>query len=1206
MEEQRSVGSGGGVRSFDENARRRSLGPSDFIATAATDASLLLASLEQAPVEDEAEAALIEVLERRQVTFDADPAFDNILLNNNFSAGSPSFGGKLLSPSRPRPPLARRRVVSHTGHGSRHRSRGRNLLPGDLDQIITSSDRDNSNIDMDIPPAKSGESQGATSESSSSNRRPSLQRRRSSTRFHRRVISSLPAGLDPNASDSSQQGTMVGLTDAGERSLLISRALQTFNDESENKASLTMPNNAMSEASGLHDLLGIMESKRDQENESANQGGGNSRGSLQGGSGQGGSKAGGSRNGSSRNGSGRNGGSIFSGGGGGRSSTGARSRGESSGARRGRPFFGMSSPWSNDGDLSNVEALLQAAERVQELCQIPEDEEEEEAFANVEQQNANFLSQVAASHPDVEPIDLEDLDGATNEHTPMLKRTRRKAQIGLESSTSQSTFRKVVSWVDNFRKQMRLLAVSFDFPYVAKSLWDFIQNEVAMYLVPALAVSAFLFYHLSNPSPKIIANDATISWWILFGMRNYITLQLAYGSEYVLVDVLALNSTLLLEVVGPLITLYIIQAKGLPLVFIFWGLWSLVLIQNSDGWLSWTGIEMFTKAENHDGGILEGDTYVELLASLIMIGVATTIKRTVLALFLGKRIYFHYKKKVERVMLEMLLLTEVSDLSQAIDDFDFVEEEEKVARGLGVSTKGSIAQTFKNTTMADIAKKQLRSTSATIDHDSEEEDKNNEDVNLSLSLDDNDEPLQLLPSNPTWNTLRRDMSTQSDTSDASLRDSPLRQAPATEVPEGLPPVQNINEPVRNLLRNTSTTSQIKSLLYRWEEPVNKQDKEIEDPTIHDILQFRKALSFLEDSHPFGLSFGPAFSRDSCIKSSKALYRRLLALTPGSTVLHFDVIGVLAYNSDGSFDEKKAKELVKLFRPDKHDEISLLAFVQSCDSAYKKLRYLRAGTGNSTLIDEVLENFFNGVFSFCLALGVMTILQMSPWTLLVSMSTILVSFAFAFGPSAAQIIEGCIMIAVRRPFDLGDRIAIADSSDKPQDCDPGYNATWLVEDCNLFTTTLRLSKSNEIATVKNGTIADKKIINHNRSDRALVNIVLSLKSSVTHEEATIVKSAIEQYILDNPRIWVVLINFRVINVDPCNDVTTYSIRVQHQRTWQDLLPVLTARGDLQQFCTQVLIQLNIHYEQRPAIINDIYIKELPEEYTTKLMSPPVFG
>jgi hypothetical protein len=62
------------------------------------------------------------------------------------------------------------------------------------------------------------------------------------------------------------------------------------------------------------------------------------------------------------------------------------------------------------------------------------------------------------------------------------------------------------------------------------------------------------------------------------------------------------------------------------------------------------------------------------------------------------------------------------------------------------------------------------------------------------------------------------------------------------------------------------------------------------------------------------------------------------------VLHFDVIGVLAYNTDGTFDDKKAKSLVKLFRPDKFHEVSLLHFVQSCDGIYKRIRYLRASVG----------------------------------------------------------------------------------------------------------------------------------------------------------------------------------------------------------------------------------------------------------------------
>ena len=59
----------------------------------------------------------------------------------------------------------------------------------------------------------------------------------------------------------------------------------------------------------------------------------------------------------------------------------------------------------------------------------------------------------------------------------------------------------------------------------------------------------------------------------------------------------------------------------------------------------------------------------------------------------------------------------------------------------------------------------------------------------------------------------------------------------------------------------------------------------------------------------------------------------------------------------------------------------------------------------------------------------------------SLSTVMVSFAFALGPSAAKLIEGMMMIAIRRPFDLGDRISIGDAGDKPGEEDPGYHDTW---------------------------------------------------------------------------------------------------------------------------------------------------------------------
>ncbi len=257
--------------------------------------------------------------------------------------------------------------------------------------------------------------------------------------------------------------------------------------------------------------------------------------------------------------------------------------------------------------------------------------------------------------------------------------------------------------------------------------------------------------------------------------------------------------------------------------------------------------------------------------------------------------------------------------------------------------------------------------------------------------------------------------------------------------------------------------------------------------------------------------------------------------------------------------------------------SLLCIVFICSLIISSIDPFVEKHSNSTLIDSVLENIFNGVFGFILTLIIMSVLELNPWTLLISLSTVLVSFAFALGPSAAKLIEGMIMIAVRRPFDLGDRISIVDYNVAPADNeDPGYRDTWIVEDCNLFTTTLRLCRTNELSTVNNGAISNTRIVNHARSPKALVNIQLPVTIRATHEQTQVVKSALLQYIRDKPRVWSSLIDFRITKVDAANELIVYAARVQHVKSWQNQQLVLHARGELEYFCNEILFKLGIDF------------------------------
>ena len=174
--------------------------------------------------------------------------------------------------------------------------------------------------------------------------------------------------------------------------------------------------------------------------------------------------------------------------------------------------------------------------------------------------------------------------------------------------------------------------------------------------------------------------------------------------------------------------------------------------------------------------------------------------------------------------------------------------------------------------------------------------------------------------------------------------------------------------------------------------------------MHDIFRFRKALIFMDLNHPFSEAFGPASTRDDCIASAQAVYHRLLKLSPGSTVLSFSVLREAVLNDDGFVDSTKKKALKRLFRPDASNELTLIAFVQCCDNVYKRIRYFRAQVGNSSVIDKVLESIIDAIFAFVLGVLVLSMLNFNPWPLLVSMSTLMVTFAFAVGPSASKIIE----------------------------------------------------------------------------------------------------------------------------------------------------------------------------------------------------------
>ncbi len=159
-------------------------------------------------------------------------------------------------------------------------------------------------------------------------------------------------------------------------------------------------------------------------------------------------------------------------------------------------------------------------------------------------------------------------------------------------------------------------------------------------MIPLLGISAALFYFAGNPIGPL---DASYSWWLQFLVRQIVTFMLAQVTQFILIDFIALETRLAVLAIGRMFTLMAMQAKGWPILFVFWSIWNFGLLHGSPRsnhhWLYWQDEFSMFNDDNPSGTVVENGVYTKILAVLIVIGVLVMIKRVIIALLLGKKKY---------------------------------------------------------------------------------------------------------------------------------------------------------------------------------------------------------------------------------------------------------------------------------------------------------------------------------------------------------------------------------------------------------------------------------------------------------------------------------------------------------------------------------------------------------------------------------------
>mmetsp|Transcript_25824 Transcript_25824/g.29982 ORF Transcript_25824/g.29982 Transcript_25824/m.29982 type:complete len:357 (-) Transcript_25824:211-1281(-) len=346
-----------------------------------------------------------------------------------------------------------------------------------------------------------------------------------------------------------------------------------------------------------------------------------------------------------------------------------------------------------------------------------------------------------------------------------------------------------------------------------------------------------------------------------------------------------------------------------------------------------------------------------------------------------------------------------------------------------------------------------------------------------------------------------------------------------------------------------------------------------------------------------------------MESAGSVYRRLLLSKPESQILHFDTfVDVLARDKEGRLKKDKVMALSRFLRPNRKGEITMLNFLKSCDKVYKQLRMFRATVMNSAQLDNAFEFIMNIFFYLIVSCVILQIVfAIEPSTLLLGMVSLLVPFTFAISNASSKWFEGVLLVLVRKPYDIGDRIAL---SNPESDTSSDGSTTWFVENITLFSTTVRMAASNEVATYNNGYLTGLRIINAARSPKAQVFVNLKFGMDVAYERVKIFHSVVENFVKERPQEWLELLGFRATAVESDLGYVGYIIVLRHVDSWQNVGSILQSKADLQSFCLEVSKQMDMRFVSPPMPVHVSLDTgagaelNVAKEYLSRSETPPV--
>mmetsp|Transcript_11718 Transcript_11718/g.27754 ORF Transcript_11718/g.27754 Transcript_11718/m.27754 type:complete len:569 (+) Transcript_11718:1000-2706(+) len=284
------------------------------------------------------------------------------------------------------------------------------------------------------------------------------------------------------------------------------------------------------------------------------------------------------------------------------------------------------------------------------------------------------------------------------------------------------------------------------------------------------------------------------------------------------------------------------------------------------------------------------------------------------------------------------------------------------------------------------------------------------------------------------------------------------------------------------------------------------------------------LALLRDAMSIGNGFVSSLAQ-AREKGTKA-FARLLAEAGGTDAararaipsewLRQCVLNAARLNPEQGGDSGARRKLVeKMSALFCAEYVTETEFVAATERAYKEQRYIGAAADSYDSLHDHVRTFLIGAWGALLAVaGVFLVdwgVELQQWVMPFS-STVL-SAALVLGWLPYETISGIMYVLVVRPYDIGDRIVIADIGRPPT----GFEQL-IVSEIGL-TCTRVICWNGEQHNLMNHIIRKQGVINFHRSGQAIVSHRLELPSSMACNKISELIDAVRAYVAGQPHDYV---------------------------------------------------------------------------------------